>query len=297
MKVEIGSKEWLNLRRKYITATDAACIMLLNPYETALDRYNAKINGTIKERNAAMQRGLDLEPLALLTFEQHTGYMVKPEWRVHHDIKWMAATFDGISEEGIAVEIKCPGEKDHLISCEGKVPDHYMPQLQHQMKVAEIDFMYYFSYRPEHKISFNLIRVDADRDFQDKMLGAEKAFYECLVNKRPPSPCSRDIVLRENRSFLRAEAELHSIRMRKKKLEEDEIIIKQALIDQCQGQASKGYKLKICPIEIEGRIDYEKALADYQIKLLDENPDIRLPDHDLESYRKPSTQQWRTYEI
>ncbi len=283
MKVEIGSQEWLEMRRSFITATDAACIMGLNPYETALQRYHAKVNGTVKERNSAMQRGIDLEPEALRCFESGTGHMVRSEWRVHPDIKWMAATFDGINDEGIAVEIKCPGEKDHLISLHGNVPEHYMPQLQHQMKVAEIGQMYYFSYRPEHAIQFSLLRVTADKAFQLQMMEKEQEFYTCLVNKTPPPPSDRDVVLRENRSFLMNEEALYSIRQRRKKLDEEEAIIKKALIEECEGQASRGYRLKIVPVEVEGMVDYRSI------------PSIK--EMNLDEFRKPNSIQWRVYDI
>lgn len=283
MKVKIGSPEWLEMRRKYITATDASAIMGVNPWKTPLQLYEEKIKGTKTLINPAMQRGLDMEPMALLEFEQASGHFVQPQWKTHPDIKWMAATFDGINEDGIAVEIKCPGEKDHLVACEGKVPEKYYPQLQHQMKVAEIGQCYYFSYRPEFKIAWKMIRVEADRDYQQKMMEAEAEFYEGLQKKIAPKPCDRDVILRENQSWLRLENALFSVRNRKKLIEEEEDMIKKAMIDQCQGQASRGYRFKIAPVEIEGRVDYEAI------------PELK--NVNLDQYRKPSSLQWRTYEL
>ena len=97
MKIEIGSKEWLEARRNLITATDAAPIMGLSPWKTALELYYEKINGRQTFQTVAMKRGLELEPEARQLFEQLTGHFVSPEFIIHPKFSWMAATFDGIN--------------------------------------------------------------------------------------------------------------------------------------------------------------------------------------------------------
>lgn len=281
--VEIGSQEWLDMRRKYITASDAAVLMGVSPWSTPLELYHDKIAGFQKKKTAAMQRGIDLEPEARMVFEQLTGHMVRPEWRVHPDIKWMAATFDGINDDGILVEIKVPGEKDHLIALEGKIPEKYMPQLQHQMKVAGVGQCYYFSYRPENSIPWRMIRVQADREFQQRMLEAERAFYDCLVNLTPPKPLASEPVLNESRAWLMKEEELYGIIRKRKELEAQEEIVRKEMFAMCDGQAMRGYRLKIVPVESIGRVEYGNI------------PELK--EVNLEAYRKPTTVQWRTYEL
>lgn len=288
-KIEIGSQEWLDLRRNYITATDACAIMGVG-FDTPLQLYHIKQSGKQKEKNEFMQRGIDLEPMARLIFEEQTGYMVSPQWRVHPSIKWMAATFDGINDEGVIVEIKCPGEKDHILACQGKVPEKYYPQCQHQMKVNEEDmiqfhrdYMYYFSYRPEYYIAWAIVKVPMDHVYIANMIDAEKEFADCLKYKTPPKPSARDVVLLENRSWLMNEEALYSIRQKRKQLDEEEERIKLNMIDMCQGQASRGYRLKLAPVEVEGRIDYQSI------------PSIK--EMNLEEFRKPKTIQWRIYDL
>ena len=66
IKVEQGSQEWLDLRRKHVTATDACKILQAvplswgDPYTCWLD----KITGKKTPMTAAMQKGVDLEPFA-----------------------------------------------------------------------------------------------------------------------------------------------------------------------------------------------------------------------------------------
>jgi len=288
-KIEIGSQEWLDMRRNYITATDACAIMGVG-FDTPLQLYNNKLSGKQKEKNHVMQRGIDLEPMARIIFEEQTGYMVRPEWRVHPSIKWMGATYDGINDEGVIVEIKVPGEKDHILACEGKVPEKYYPQCQHQMKVNEHemtlfqrDYMYYFSYRPEYHIAWATVKVPIDHDFLEKMMKAEIEFSYFLQHRIPPKATPRDVVLLENRSWLMNEEALYAIRLKKKALDEEEERIKLNMISMCNGQASRGYRLKIAPVEVDGRIDYEAI------------PELKGVN--LDAYRKPKTIQWRTTEI
>src|ERR1700687_3718915 len=116
MKIEIGSQEWLDDRRQCVTATDAASVMGLHPKVTRLMKYYEKINGTQIHKTPAMQRGLDLEPEARIAFEQMTGHFVYADYRKHSNIPWMAASFDGINDQGVVLEIKCPMGEDHFVA-------------------------------------------------------------------------------------------------------------------------------------------------------------------------------------
>lgn len=185
--IEIGSKEWLDRRRNFICASDAPIIMGHSPWKTPEGLMEEKLKGIFTPTNAQMQRGVDLEPEARRLFVEITGHFVSPEWRVHPDIVWMAATFDGIDSEGVIVEIKCPGKKDHATSSQGKVPDKYIAQLQHQMYVAQQGRCYYLSYKPEDKCPYHLVRVCADRDFQKDMLEKENEFWQELKKRRSAS--------------------------------------------------------------------------------------------------------------
>lgn len=183
-KIEIGSKEWLDRRRNFICASDAPIIMGHSPWRNREQLMQEKLKGTFTPTNAQMQRGVDLEPEARRLFVELTGHFVLTEWRVHSAIPWMAATFDGIDDEGVIVEIKCPGKKDHECAKHGEIPEKYMAQLQHQMYVAEVGQCYYMSYKPEDIIPYHLIRVTSDRDFQRNMLELEKEFWEELKIRR-----------------------------------------------------------------------------------------------------------------
>src|SRR5258708_7878806 len=133
--IEQGTDEWLDLRKTKITATDAVVIMGASPWKTRTELYHEKVCATVPNApNERMQRGTVLEPIARDLFNMTTGLKMVPKVAVKG---WAMASLDGINEWNEILEIKCPGDKDHAIAVVGKVPDHYYPQLQHQMHVCD----------------------------------------------------------------------------------------------------------------------------------------------------------------
>ena len=149
-----NSPEWLEFRRDKIGASDAPVIMGVSPFKTPYQLYLDKVENMHQPQNSAMKRGHDLEAEARQAFEAmyETLYMDKitvVPYVVQSDIyEWMIASLDGLDMgKGVMVEIKCPGQKDHDLAMSGKIPEHYIPQLQHQLFVTGLNKMFYFSYR------------------------------------------------------------------------------------------------------------------------------------------------------
>lgn len=180
--IKQGSKAWLKLRKSHITATDANVIMGVSPWKTLMELYNEKISDEPPEEpNERMKRGIGLEPTARNIFILETGIYVEPKV---YKKDWALASLDGISEdEKVIVEIKCPGQKDHSIAMDGKIPDHYYPQIQHQIYVTGVDMAYYFSFDGSESV---LVEVERNEPYIQEMIKKEEAFYQCLINKIPP---------------------------------------------------------------------------------------------------------------
>lgn len=180
--------EWLALRKTKITATDACVIMGVNPWKTSYRLLEEKLGyvetGPINER---MQRGIDLEPVALDLFNIKTGLEMEPCVVFHPDHDWMMASLDGITKYGPnvlgdnIVEIKCAGKVDHGAALKGKVPKKYYPQLQHQLAVTGLDMAHYFSF---DGIDGVILEVKRDDEYIEKMIEAEKRFYDILVESK-----------------------------------------------------------------------------------------------------------------
>lgn len=184
-----GSKEWKEMRRNYIGASDASAIMGDSPWTSPYELWMEKMGISEKEQTFVMQRGIELEEHARYAFEKLLDCFVLPQVIYHPNIPYMMASIDGLSIDGdIAVEIKCPGQIDHLCAVQGATPTKYIPQLMHQMEVLGLNEMYYFSYNPGYtKCPEKLLKVQRyPEPYMKVLLQKEKQFWECVVNKTPP---------------------------------------------------------------------------------------------------------------
>jgi putative phage-type endonuclease len=176
LNFEQSTEEWLSWRRQGIGASDAPVIMGLSPWQKAPDLLRLK-TGQTEERpaNGAMQRGKMLEPVARRAYINHTCIEVDPVCVQSLQHAWMRASLDGLSADGRhVVEIKCPGEKDHLLANSGSVPEKYYPQLQHILAVTGLAEIHYWSFRFDHTV---LLKVDRDESFIAALIEKEVAFW------------------------------------------------------------------------------------------------------------------------
>lgn len=271
-----GSPEWFALRKTKITATDASVIMGLNHWKTKIQLYREKVSDDLPSQfcNKSMQRGLDLEPAARHLYSIMTARSMFPAVVVRD---WTMASLDGIDATmNHIVEIKCPGEKDHLCAVNGKVPEHYMPQLQHQMYVCGLDSMDYFSFDGMDGV---IIEVKRDQDFIDSMLEQELKFYECLQNKTPPEPEEGDYLEIEDPLWIECAERWKDLQQEIKRLEDQEAHYRKQLIFLSGESNAKGAGISICNIKRKGNVDYGKI------------PELR--GIDLEIYRKAPITSWR----
>jgi putative phage-type endonuclease len=171
------SKQWLEYRRNKIMASDSGIILGHSPFKTIDQLYNEKTKCFESAPNPWMLRGIELESVALREFEKETGHIMFP-CVGEHENGWMAASFDGMTLEQDAVcEIKCPGKKDHFAALNGIIPDKYKAQLNHQMVVADVKEMFYFSFDGEKGVT---IEVKRDDEFIEVMIEKEREFWERL---------------------------------------------------------------------------------------------------------------------
>lgn len=277
--IEQGTLEWLEYRQDKITATDAVVIMGASKWKTPYQLYLEKTSPVEKKTcNFAMQRGLNLEPIARELFELKMNCCVSPAVVVKD---WAMASLDGISESGdIAVEIKCPGSKDHEKALGGKIPDHYYPQLQHQLYVTGLPGMYYFSFDGDEGVS---IFVDRDQKYIDKMLEAEQKFIVCVRENIPPSLTEDDFVLQDNDQWKDLANQWLKVKSLIKNLQEDEESLRTSLIQLAGKSNAKGAGISLTKVTRKGSVDYSKIKE--------------LKNIDLEKYRKFDSEYWKISEL
>ena len=98
--------------------------------------------------NAAMQRGIDMEPLAFAAYEAVTGNVAVRTGFLSHATHLAGCSLDGHVDafKGI-VELKCPKSATHLRYLrDGVLPKEYVPQVTHNLWITSAEFCDFLSY-------------------------------------------------------------------------------------------------------------------------------------------------------
>lgn len=170
-EVEQGSQEWLELRAGRIGGTSCATLLVSGKhssglgagartlvYKKAAEKITGPQEGYI---NAAMQRGIDLEPVARRRYEDElfqtvteVGYISKGEF--------LGVSPDGLVGEDGGIEIKCPGADEYVRFFDTKViKPEYFYQCQWAMYLTGRKWWDFIYFHPE----FAPADIDIQRQF------------------------------------------------------------------------------------------------------------------------------------
>ena len=178
--------EWMAVRAGKWSASAAADLMAKTKSGPAAARANLvariaveRLTGRQVEggyRNAAMDRGIALEPEALAAYTFETGAAVEEcAWAEHPTIANVGCSPDGLVGDDGLVEIKCPDAMarhlDALLS--GEHAQTYRWQLQFQLFVTSRAWVDAGSYDPRWPTEHQLAIVRVQRD--------EKAIAEIVA--------------------------------------------------------------------------------------------------------------------
>lgn len=202
-----GTEAWKEHRRKGIGASEIAAVIGESPYGTAYSVWLEK-TGRSKgfEGNSATFRGSEMEYKARARYELINLENFTPATFVHPEYPIVRVSLDGISDDGKKIlEIKCPSEKNHQIAVNGKVPAHYIPQIQYQMAATGADECDFFSYYegkegPTHA----LVNVKSDIEYQGMLIAKALEFWKLVESNTPPHLTEKDVLLVENNTELEA---------------------------------------------------------------------------------------------
>ena len=165
LDLEQGSAEWLRWRHDGIGASDAAAMLGENPWRSAAVLFAEKVAPprviAARPRRAPAidlfgavpsRRDTSLEAQARRLYIASHGSTVMPCCLVADARPWQRASLDGIDlAAGRALEIKCGSATYAQTARTGRVPGHYVAQLQQTLAVtgyASIDFWVWLPGRP-----------------------------------------------------------------------------------------------------------------------------------------------------
>jgi putative phage-type endonuclease len=277
--VEQGTKEWLEMRRNYIGASDAPVIMSVSPYKTPFELWQEKVGLRSSESdNPATRYGKAMEEPARIAYERYTNTEVRPEIVYHPENDFMMASLDGLAyDSDTIVEIKNPNQDDHELAKKGLVPDKYYPQLQHQLDCLPGSILHYWSFRKGEGV---LVEVVRDEDYIKELIALERDFWGKVKGCEAPELSCKDIKsLKIDEELMTLIAERRSLEMEKKAFKAREEENKRRLIERSGGSSVEGWSLRMLKYFDKGRVNYSKI--------------PELDGVDLEAYRGMPIEKWR----
>lgn len=170
--IEQGSPEWFALRAGKVTASKVSDVMsaiTTAGYKNYLaDLVVERLTGNKTESftNAAMQWGVDQEPIARAEYEVKTGNFVDQIAFVDHPtIVNFGCSPDGLVGDDGLIEIKCPNTATHIdYVMQDKVPTKYIPQIQCQLAVTGRKWCDFVSFDPRLPDGLQILIVRLERD-------------------------------------------------------------------------------------------------------------------------------------
>jgi len=275
-----GSENWLKWRKKHVTATDSAKIMGKNPWTPAIECYNEKIEGKKTFVNAAMQRGMDLEPIARDKLVSMFGVSLRPLVIESVEYPFLGASLDAISfDNTLLIEIKCVGEKTMNRALKGEIDPMYIIQCQKQLAMTGLEVMHIFYYF--NSSIYCSLPIARNEKMIKQILKSDTAFWENhIVPQIPPEKYGDDFARIDAPFANRLAIEWLTASLREKDAKAEKDKAAEELKQYTNGKNCLFLEagIKHLVIEKKGLVDWKKVQAKLQI-----------PDDVIESYRKEST--------
>ena len=126
--------EWFKLREDRLTASD-----LYDAIKNPLSLAKKKLKGITFNSSAipALKWGTMFEPLAIQIYSHINNKKIHEFGLIiNDDIQYFGASPDGITEDGIMIEIKCPYSRKII---DGEIPEKYYYQIQGQLAVCNLE--------------------------------------------------------------------------------------------------------------------------------------------------------------
>lgn len=185
---------WFNARYKSITASEAACCLTLSEEmckayvnsfdikdfkykpDKCLSHYDNKEDYIINKCRGFYGENLFKDSVFTLhgkKFEEIATRLYRKEYNTkvlefgllqHPDYDYIAASPDGITPDGIMLEIKCPYSR----KIDGKVPIWYWTQIMHQLESTDLDECHFLECQINELFNESLFIQQTTAEFQDK---------------------------------------------------------------------------------------------------------------------------------
>lgn len=206
-RIDSRDPKWQERRQEMLTGTNAAILVVDSKQRPSWMKskhtlYKIKTRQLIEPRVscAATSHGIQNENNAAILFEQMTGIeLIRDDigLLVHKLHSWIGATPDRLCRYIPAlVEIKCP----YTSHIRHAVPVYYMPQVQLQLEICELDVAFFVQFKPSSMIfegQLDIVIVKRDPEWFAASFPVFRQFWnevENFKNMAIQEPSLRDFV-------------------------------------------------------------------------------------------------------
>lgn len=184
------SDSWHERRRTGIGGSDAAAILGISPWSSALQVYLEKRGEETPDESDASERmvwGQRLERTVLAGYQEDTGIAVRAGgFRRSKTHPWAIGNLDGIARDRI-VEVKVT---DHMGAKwdDGPqgIPPHYYAQVQHYLMVASLTLADVAVLERGNRL--HVRPIEWDQAFCEEMMQEEETLWQRVLDGDPPPP-------------------------------------------------------------------------------------------------------------
>jgi putative phage-type endonuclease len=131
--------------------------------------------------NENTERGTVLEPMVRDLYDKTTNRKTHEIGLLaHEDHPWLGGSVDGITEDNLLIEIKCPNK------IKKSIPKHYIPQIQLLLEITQLtecDFVQYCNG------DMHIIRTQKDPEWFPKYLPLMREFWEMVIDAKKNGLC------------------------------------------------------------------------------------------------------------
>lgn len=187
----LSRQEWLQLRTQGIGGSDAAAIAGLNPWKSPMGVYLEKV-GEIRgddEQSEAAYWGTALEEVVAKEFTRRTGLKVRRRNAILRSAEhpFMIANVDRlVVGDQAPLECKTTGARNSTDWEDGRVPEHYLVQVQHYLAVTGAPYAYIAVLIGGQRFLHQ--RIERDDEVINYLVKIERDFWENHVIPRVPPP-------------------------------------------------------------------------------------------------------------
>jgi putative phage-type endonuclease len=181
------SPEWFEQRNNAITASDIPTVLGENKYKSAWTLLMDKCNANPKPfvGNDATRWGTHYEDTAIEKYsELRNKEVLSFGLLIHPEYSWLGGSPDGITKDGILLEVKCPLKRKIV---HGEIPEHYRSQILLNLEICNLEMGHFIEFVPgssDNDYEINIVEIPRDREWFADKLSVMKDFWDSVVKHR-----------------------------------------------------------------------------------------------------------------